>query len=402
MRVRRTVLAAFALTLVLSACGDDPSTGERPPHDEPLPAWVPLPDPPVEPRDGAAIAWTGREIVAVGGSTFLCPPNASCAPSPVPPLRDGVALDPETRTWRPIADAPLPVPAFTPTAAVGGDVFLLVPAEYRPDRPPAPFILLRYRSTADAWEAIATPEGTPQGRLVATADAVVVHPTTDERGEHPDLRYDPATGAWSPLPPDPLRPSFDRTIAAVADDLYLFAKEITPSPGGASGPALVHAAVLHEGEWRTLPTGDVLSSSSSPVVDGGRIVFAELGCADGGEVNNFGRCIPFGGIFDTASGSWQPLPPGAGEGPRGGSRTAGAWSSEQVLVTGPREPMLDLRTDLWSILPPVGEGDGDRSGTARRLAGAGPYALAFGGARFDEAQPNGTLLGDAHLWIPPR
>jgi hypothetical protein len=395
----------FALVLVTTACGDGPSTSERPPHDEALPAWVPLPDPPAAPRDGAVIAWTGREIVAVGGTTFLCPPNADCAASPDPPLRTGAALDPVARSWRPVAEAPLPIPAFAPSAAWGGDVFVLVPAEHRPAAPPASLVLLRYRSADDAWDASTTPEGTPPSALVATPAGVVVHPTTEERGEHPDLRYDPATGAWSTLPPDPIGPTFDRTMVAVGDDLYLFGREVTASPGGASGPALVHAAVLHEGAWRTLPTGDVLSSSV-PIVDGTRIVFPELGCADGGEVDGYGRCIPFGGVFDTATATWQPLPPGAGEGPRG-SRAAGAWSSDRVLVTGPGEPMLDLRTDLWSTLPPVAEGDegdegDDRPVTARRIVGAGPYALAFGGARFGAARPDGELLGDAHLWIPPR
>lgn len=389
--------AAATAAVVLTACGERPGADAGASSAAAPPGWERLADAPVEPRDRATITWTGDEVVVAGGRTFLCPPTADCGvPAPAAPghaLRSGAALDPATRTWRRIADAPLPIPPDSASAAVAGDVYVLV----RSTGPTAAMVVLRYRPAADAWDTIEMPPGTSYGALLGTDAGLLVYPRTDEQGERPDLLLDVARGTWSTLPPDPLGRTYDRTIVDVDGTTYLFANAITASPNGASGPSLVMVAALSGGAWTTLPTGDVLGGYVVPIVDRDRIVIPAVGCVDGGQVNNFGRCIPFGGAFDTRTGTWGPLPPGA-PADQVGPRSAGAWTADEVLVTAPGEPMLDLTTDTWSTLPPIDPAD--RPGTLRTVRGAGPYAVAVGGARFDEQQPGGTLLGEAYLWSP--
>ena len=75
-----------------------PSTTVAPPAALPG-TWSALPPAGVTPRFGGARAWTGKELLAWGGSTgytdALCQP--SCGP---PPVFDGVVFDPAANRWR--------------------------------------------------------------------------------------------------------------------------------------------------------------------------------------------------------------------------------------------------------------------------------------------------------------
>ena len=390
---------AVAFALVAGSCGNEPGAGTASaPTAEPepgaaVPDWEALPDPPLRARSGAAIAWTGDEIVVFGGSTFLCPDGAGCAAPKEPPFRDGAAFDPKTRTWRPIADAPIPIAEHLSPVTLGGDVYVVAPWPAGREEGDVSE-LLRYRPGDDRWDRFRLPTAwVSRGLAAANGTSVVVYPSSDERGELPDLRFDPVDGTWSELPPDPLSPAFDRRYVLSNDRLHLFAKRVTRSPNGDSGPSLVQTAILDGETWKILPEGDVLSFWSA-IEDDGRIVSVELGCADGGEVNNFGRCIPMGGVFDAGSGTWSTLPdPPQGE----HARAAGAHTLDEVLLTRLDGWMLDLTSDTWFELPAI-PGDGD--GMRRPFAGAGPYGVAVGGGRFGGDHPNGAQHGDAWLWSP--
>ncbi len=361
------------LAVFLTACGVDSSVdavGPEPTGVNEPPPWQRLDDPPLEARSGAAIGWTGEEIVVVGGSTFMCPPGADCVRPTEPPFRDGAALDPSNGEWRPIADAPDPVPSHQPTTHLGGDVYILVTPL---DSGPSGARLLRYRTDADAWEAYDVPADAHLGGLLAAGTGLVVYPGSDEIGETPDLWFDPSSEAWSELPADPLSPSFDRIFAWSNDGLYLFAKDIAPSPGGASGPAVVNVAELLDGRWSEGPTGNTIGFWEV-ISDGDRIVAPQMGCADGGEVNIYGRCIPFGAVFDTRTGTWSELPPASREANQGVS--GGALGQDRLLLTRLGHQVLNLSTDTWFQIPEIDERD-DNATVQRTFAGAGPYGFAF-------------------------
>jgi len=384
---------------LLAACGDDSAleatSDDRPDGTEVVGAehegWDSLPAPPIPARDGAVIGWTGKEIVVAGGTTFVCPPGAHCVGSAEPYLSDGAAFDPATRAWRTIAAAPMPIPPFSPNVRLGSGVYVLVSQGSGSE----PTTLLRYVSTEDTWETETVPVPYPVGGLQATDDGILVYPSSDGVGDLADLVFHPADKTWTELPADPLSPSFDRSYAWAGEDLYLFAHDMTPSPGGEDGPSFVQAAVLDaDGVWTRLPAGDTIGSSRI-ISDQGRLVDPTLGCADGGEVNNYGRCIPYGSVFDTSTQTWAalPNPPSSGE---KHVVSAGAFTADEVLLAGPRGHMLDLRTDTWMSMPEIGDGPS----VQRTIAGAGPYGFAFGGARFDQ-DPGGSLLDDAWIWTPP-
>lgn len=394
----RVAVAAVLLAVTAVACGTEPMVETANPESEPptgLGPWQRLEDPPLTPRSGATIAWTGEEILVIGGSTFTCPSGADCAGPTEPPLRDGAALQPTTGDWRSIAQAPVPISANLETENLDGNVYILVPASNDPG-PGAD--LLRYQPSTDTWNAYEVPTNDHPSGLVATDTSVVVYTGSDEQKEAQDLSFTPATGTWTELPDDPLGPSFDRLYAWTSHGLHLFAKDITPSPGGESGPSLKNAAVLVDGTWRELPTGDTLGFWSV-ITDGDRIIDPTLGCADGGEVNNYGRCIPLGAVLDTTTGTWAELPDAPDRNAKHVS-SSGAFTADEVLLTSTGHPILDLTTNRWLSMPRIDDGD-EGGNVERTVTGAGPYGFAFGSVRHDPDDYGAELLGDAWLWTPP-
>ena len=387
----RSVVLAGSLVLVaavVAACGEDGVTVAAAPS-----SWEELPDPPLGPRMEAAVAWTGREVVVVGGNDFHCGDAADCGLGDAAGFVDGAAFDPGAGTWRPIADAPVPVWSASATR-LGDELFFLAVSNPRDQGR----VLLRYDVAADQWDMVDLPEPMvdAQLQLVATDSALVLYPGSDEFGPVDDWKLDPASGEWEVLEDDPLGPAFDRLLVWGGEDLYLFDHALVPQPSGESGPSLVRAARMRDGGWETLPTGEVLGGGL-PLVAGHRIVFPALGCSDGGEVNGYGRCIPHGAVFDTEMGTWVELPNAPGRENKN-VFSAGAVSAEAAVVWGAGHPYLDTATDRWLTLPALDE---NADGSFQRwVHGVGPYGFVFGGAQFGDAAPNGELLGDAWLWSP--
>lgn len=373
----------LGLGLAAGACGSAPDAGPelaRGPGDDPPTGWEELPRPPLAARSRVVGVWTGREAILVGGDANMCPPGADCG-APDPPLADGAALDPATSTWRRIAPAPVPF-SYASTAVVGEDVYFLADGAF-----------LRYSVGADAWSELTPPSAAGAEawyRLVAAGDVVVAYQESDERGVRPDLVLDPGRAAWAPLPDDPLSPAFDRTMAWAGGRLYLFDHELVPQPG-AERPSLTRVARLDlaTGRWERLADSQILGAGPW-FVEGGRMVNPVLGSADGGEVGNWGRSFPFGGILETASGAWSELPA-----PEDADvQSAGVLGARAGLFLAPAGGLLDLVSGRWVELPPP---PGTTEGTERPVMTAGADALVYGGQRWP-AGGKGELLGDAWIW----
>lgn len=312
-RTRHPLLPATALAaVVLSSCGPSADQASRTPGAGPRSAstraeltageWTRLPDSPLSPREGSAAAHVpspdGDLAVFVGGYTGQpCPPNADCVIPEAATASDGAAYNLGTGAWEPIADAPRPVPSYSPTAVIDDTLYVLAGGR-----------VLAWDAGDDAWTVLEAPVAPGWAALEAHGDALVVVSGSDENGIRPDQVYETGTGTWSRLPSDPLKPSFDRVLVATPAGLVLTAKPIAPD-GGPEDPALVQAALLPDGEdrWRTLPSpGDQLGGWHWTWT-GRRLVDPTPGGADGGEVNNFGRTIPYGGALDPATGTWTSL-----------------------------------------------------------------------------------------------
>jgi hypothetical protein len=395
MRRRSWILVALSFAsaaLVTAACGAEGSAGPEKAGDSAV--WQAVPAGPLSPREGALALWTGREVLVIGGSDAPpCPPTASCVPPETPPLADGAAFDPQTATWRRIADAPVPF-EWAEGLVMETTAYLWIPGN--PGRPSAEPAFLAYRIEENRWEELPFPSGDP-GRfhgIVTAGDRIVAYTGSDEQGEQPDLVFDPAAGSWSELPPDPLSPSFDRSMAWSGRELVLFDHELVPNPGSEE-PAVTRAAALdvETGSWRRLPNSEILASGPW-VLANGRLVNPMLGGADGGEVNNWGRTYPYGGILDPASGRWSALPdPPDGEEDFG----SGVLTEPGGHYFGYRGWILDTTTGTWLEIPDL---DGDELVTGRTVVAAGADLLAFGGARWKEHGVEATLLADAWIWSP--
>ena len=100
-------------------------------------------------------------------------------------------------------------------------------------------------------------------------------------------------------------------------------------PGGADGPSYTRAARYEGGAWTALPIADTIGASPA-LVDGHRLIAPVLDCADGGEVNSYGRCIPFGAVFDTTANEWSELPNAPRKSPKGTSSYGGVSGTDLV------------------------------------------------------------------------
>lgn len=341
--------------------------------------WLKVAASPLSPRWEAFGIWVdGRYLVFSGHSDFLCPPGADCK---IPQwLTDGALYDPDADAWTTIAPMPAAVHLGSPVA-LGSSVYLL--SWGTGGTPPT---LLRYDTLANAWTSRAVPGGL-NGALVATDSRVVILSDTDEFGAVADQVYDPETGEFSALPEDPLGPSFNRSAVWTGDQLLLSAHDLVDNPGSEE-PSLMRLAALDAdlATWHEIGTSQILGVGSAGVSASGRVVWTALGSADGGEINNWGRFYPFGGIFDPGTDTWTDLPTPPAEGPLPGEAMVAAG---RVEVGG---QLLDPVALTWAKVPAL-----PTPNTAGAAMIGGPSGvLVWGGGDYDTPTADGYLL-----WVPP-
>lgn len=303
----------------------------------PREGWQALPDWPLSARSGPATAWTGTEALFVGGDRALpCPAAAGCA-APSEFVGDGAALDPTSGSWRVIRPAPRPVPAYTSAARLGSSVYVLSERD-----------LLAYRPDRDEWSVEPLPDdvlGWGSSTLAADESRLVVVRGERARDAGPDVTFDPDGGTWAPLPDDPMIPAFDRSVTATSAGLVLTGHDLVPQPGSEK-PSFTRAALLPPGsaQWVLLPDSDQIGAGPWAWT-GRRLVSPQLGGADGGEINGYGRVIPFGGILDPVTATWSRLPsPPADD--------SGGWPVSALggPVTAFEGWLYDDRDRSWTLL----------------------------------------------------
>lgn len=300
---RHAVTTLLAVLLLSSACAPEMATpigpGDR---FGQVGRWTPLPKAPLEPRHAATGVWLdGRFLVLGGWSGPPCPANADCTSPEAPPRRDGAAFDPVAGTWEKLPDAPVPL---TGSAVVlGSTLYVLTPNLGRKD---APATFLSYAAADQTWRTLPRPT-VSYPYLVATDRAVLAISGSDETTPVRDFAFDPRRELWTALPDDPLGPSFDRAALWTDDRLLLMAHDLVPNPGS-ERPSLLRMTELDvgRGTWSDPSYTEILGSGG--VWASGRVVWTSTDSADGGEVNNWGRSYPYGGILDPATGRWSDLP----------------------------------------------------------------------------------------------
>ena len=341
------------------------------------------------------VALDDGDVLVFGGSEFTCPPGADCETPQEPPFSDAAIWSRETDAWRAADDLPVPT-VLADTAVVGGVLFAYTRTYGSQERH-----LIAYEPDDDMWREIETPSAPTSGyrSLGASDELLLLYLESNELGDVDDWTFDPATEQWEQLPANPLGAGFNRTLIGLDSDIYLFDAELVDRPNGADGPSLTRAARFDGAVWSELPTSDSLGSASV-LRAGNRLISPALGCADGGETNGFGRCIPFGAVFDTATEEWGELPNAPGRG-RKNVFSAGGFSSEDLVVSSIGGAFLDASDDTWFDMPELDDNDADSvDSTSRWPASLGDAVMVVGGDSYTSLSDPGELLGDAWIWTP--
>lgn len=350
--------------------------------------WTELPPAPLAPRRSAHALWVGDRLLVMGGTDAPpCPPNADCIEPTEAPFRDGAAYDPATKTWRPIAEAPVPL-GYASTAVVGDRAYFLL-GGFGSSHPDVRAAFLAYDAATDRWRELAMPRGKRTLMLAGAGTTLIAYHSTHEIEVLPDLVYDPESDSWSELPPDPLGPSFDRTIVQAGSGLVLFGIELVPNPG-AESPSLYRAALFDDGVWKRLPDSEVVGWNPIWWAVDGRVINPTIERLDGGEVNNWRRSYPAGGTLDVTDERWIELPDPPGE----PGEFTGIYAAGDRYMVGGQGLVFDAKEGRWTNLPrPTGGPDGEAAAT---WTDAG--LVVWGGVRWKGSE--GALVGDGWVWQP--
>jgi hypothetical protein len=344
------------------------------------PGWTRLPDPPLSPRVEAVTVWTGREIVVVGGSEQSCMDVQGCAPPVTRSFKtDGAAFDMASRTWRPIAPAPIALSNQMQSTEFDGDVYVL--AACLPQRCEPQEALLRYRPLDDAWDVLPpAPTALVSQRLSGPGGSLLAYGSSLDG---PIWRFESATSSWIELPENPLAGrTTDAVVLGDGEDVVVFGRG-APTTSIDAFDAQNQGARLSRssGKWTMLPPA--LGGSVQPRVLDGLVVQAQAIPGPGG------------GILDLELGTWTPLPARPAGAPDlsltdAGGGTVGALGRTDATFSRSAGWVLDTVSRSWVEVPQLGDRQSDSSFTS-----FGRHLFSFGGTG------RRGLLNDAWVWTPP-
>ena len=252
--------------------------------------------------------------------------------------------------------------------------------------------LLAFDVNDDRWNEFPLPSGSglPTSLMLAAAgDVIVAYAGSQERGVTPDFLFDPSTGTWSELPPDPLIPSFDRSMVWTGSELVLIAPK-HEAPQVATYENRVATFDIASSTWRRLPDS-ITEGNPTWFWSAGRVVNPEIGhVGDNGSIEGTGP--PYGGIFDPSTGEWSELPPPPKRlVPYGGPNAGG----DRYVVTE-QGAILDVASETWEALPapPVAA---DEQAVA---VWAGDRLIVWGGYRWTRSYSEAEMVNAGWSWIP--
>lgn len=351
-RRRGAAVAASALSVLLVALlavhrpGAAPPSYAGPGSAEALAAgtWQTLPDPPLAPRAGSVVAWTGSRLLVWGGAAL----------SGTAGFGDGASYDPSAGTWSPLASSPLreraqPVGVWTGSELVvvggpvdGRDVLLPAAAAYRP--------------ATDTWRLLpALPEAHLRPALVWDGRRVLA-----VSAEHA-AALDPDAGVWTALPDPPLPHASDSaelTAVHTTAGTYVhssWTRQSETAPGTYQGSSGQEALLLDHGRWRAVPAA---VAATQPLWTGHELVSPagqELTGGHGGAFEGVHgqRAVPGGRWDDVAHGPVDDLH-GVSVWTGAALLTAGTTTSRSGpdgTARGGNGAAWDPTTGRWTRLP---------------------------------------------------
>ena len=322
--------------LAASACGAG-GDSSRPGVAE---GWRELAAGPLSPRVGHSAVWTGGELLIWGGG----PPGGH-------PKADGAAYDPAGDRWRRLPPAPLT--GRSGHAAVWTGTEMLVWGGIRPGRGGRSELALAdgaaYRPSTRSWRPLASAPLAGDTALWTGTELLVFGPVG--AGSAPRLggaAYNPRADSWRRLAASPLPAGNEFSVMLAGGTLAAFT--YLDSERSCHGGLYDLAA----GTRRTLGACPLLPiMHPQPIWTGSRIVLLTWGSEwfDGGQVNSWPERVYTNGIYDPAGDSWKrPAARPANLQPGYGGRFV--WTGREVLLWGLGGGVAyDPSADTWRPLP---------------------------------------------------
>ena len=330
---RLGAVLAFALVLLgASACGN----GDTRPRPGAAESWRRLATSPLSPRIGHSAVWTGTEMVIWGGRV----PGGG-------PKADGAAYDPARDRWRRLP--PPPVAGRFGHAAVWTGTEMLVWGGLRPARSGRSEVALAdgaaYQPATRTWRPIA-PAPLAGDTALWTGTELLAFGRVGA-GSEPRLggaAYDPRTGSWRRLATSPLPAAdeFSVVLAGATLAAFTYRDSERACRGGLFD--------LATGTWRTIGSCPLLPIMyPQPIWTGSKIVLLTWGPEwfDGGEANPWPERVYTNGSYDPATDSWtRPAARPANLQPGYGGQFI--WTGREVLLWGMGGGVAyDPTADTW-------------------------------------------------------
>jgi hypothetical protein len=339
--------------------------------------WQAMAAAPIVDRGSAAAAWTGKELLVWGGTSFDLRSGR-----PIPDSKragsEGAAYNPATNTWRQLPPAPLE-PRTAP-AAVWTGTELLVWGGYG-----------------------AVPSG------AGSRAALMTEQLTD------GAAYNPTTDTWRQLPPAPVRGGMGPGVWTGRELLFVGDPYRASAGGKLTGAAYDPAS----NRWRRISTSPAIASGATDpghlVTDGGRawtgsrllVVanHARLGDRQPAGSSSQAAGIPAERVvlaYDPAADRWTRRDLGSGALVDGG----GVWTGTELLTAS--QPVLRADRQCCYALERVpGPGRFDPAdGSLRRMSpgpldtAVSPVLLWTGTALLGFPSAKDGPMGDVVAWDP--
>jgi hypothetical protein len=244
--------------------------------------WSSFPDGPLAPRSGQVEVWTGHELLIWGGDTV--PQLGSGAPAV--PVADGAAYDPATRTWRLLPPAPLSAREGAAAAWTGTEM-VVVGGDSAGNGSTVFGDAAEYDPATNTWQSL--PSLPIEPRTDATAiwtgtQLIVIGGKNGDGGDalayEDAAAYDPASNSWATLPAAPAEPGWNVvgvTQAWTGRQLLMW---VTWQKSGSCGNGCIYVDPKRAGyalaagatAWRKLPKQSVESNGAATAWTGSSVL----------------------------------------------------------------------------------------------------------------------------------
>jgi N-acetylneuraminic acid mutarotase len=330
-------------------------------------------------RTGHAAAWTGREMLLVGGSQGGHHTEDML-------LGDGLSYVPSEDRWAVIP--PMPGPPISPAIAewTGRELLVLGAGWDAPEAGAA------YDPAAGRWRSLPPlPDGVGVGAGVWSGQELLVWGGgLGDRLTRVGAAYDPDTDSWRRLPPSPITGRYDHTAVWTGREMIVWGGTdydhdlgdgAAYDPGGDTWRKIAEAPVEPRVDHTAAWTGREM------IVYGGTYVSDSLAT---------------GVAYDPVTDTWRRIAPAPIDGRH---RHSAVWTGEAMIVFGgygyPRHEALpdgaayDPAADAWTPLPraPLG------ARCDHTAVWTGEAMVVFGGYH-DCGSPGHPALGDGAAYRP--